>query len=186
MRTGALICAPDDEDDDCRGADEDDCRGAACCAPSVPTTTMVALRTPTTFWNCRTRFCAALSSASISHVNRHTPAPRRSWRIDREVANRHVAPPQDAAHTAQRQQVAGQQDGDCAAAGAHVEAGAASSGSESEPPGTIIGNTLASCSLTSSTSVGPGVSFAWRNASLTSLASFTRQPGMPYASASLT
>src|SRR6266576_3954116 len=75
MRTGALICAPDDEDDDCRGADEDDCRGAACCAPSVPTTTMVALRTPTTFWNCRTRFCAALSSASISHVNRHTPPP---------------------------------------------------------------------------------------------------------------
>src|SRR6266576_5709565 len=114
------------------------------------------------------------------------PFPGGSWRIDREVANRHVAPPQDAARTAQRQQVAGQQDGDCTAAGAHVEAGAASSGSESEPPGTIIGNTLASCSITSSTSVGPGVSFAWRNASVTSLAFFTRQPGMPYASASLT
>src|SRR5213595_3592103 len=57
MRTGALICAPDDEDDDCRGAEEDDCGGAACCAPTVPTTTMVALRTPTTFWNCRTRLC---------------------------------------------------------------------------------------------------------------------------------
>src|SRR6266480_5965266 len=117
---------------------------------------------------------------------RQSPHTRRSLRIDREVANRHVAPPQDAARTAQRQQVAGQQDGDCTAAGAHVEAGAASSGSESEPPGTIIGNTLASCSITSSTSVGPGVSFAWRNASVTSLAFFTRQPGMPYASASLT
>src|SRR6266550_2785696 len=114
------------------------------------------------------------------------PAPRRSWRIDREVANRHVAPPQDAARTAQRQQVAGQQDGDCAAAGAHVEAGAASSGSESEPPGTIIGNTLASCSITSSTSAGPGVSFACRSASVTSPACFTRQPGLPYASASFT
>src|SRR6267378_4752324 len=73
MRTGALICAPDDEDDDCRGADEDDCRGAGCCAPTVPTTTMVALRTPTTFWNCMMRFCAAPSSASISHVNAQTP-----------------------------------------------------------------------------------------------------------------
>src|SRR2546429_1678726 len=40
---------------------------------------MVALRTPITFWICRTRLSAVASSASISHAIRHTPGtPRES------------------------------------------------------------------------------------------------------------
>src|SRR6266568_464098 len=116
-------------------------------------------------------------------LTRQPPDAGRAMRIDREAADRHVAPSQGAAHAAERQEVAVQQHRHGARSG---HTGAASSGSDNEPPGTIIGKTFASCSITSSTSAGPGAAFACRNASVTSPACRTRHPGMPYASASFT
>src|SRR5207247_9327052 len=58
--------------------DEDECRGAACCAPTTAPCERsgdeaVALRTPTTFWICKSKLSSVASSASISHDNRQTP-----------------------------------------------------------------------------------------------------------------
>src|SRR5437660_9601444 len=87
-------------------------------------------------------------------LTRQAPDARLTMGIHGESTDGRVAPPQHAARAAQRQQVAVHEYRDRARAG---HTGAASNGSESEPPGTIIGKTLASCSMTSSTSVGPGV-----------------------------
>src|ERR1041384_5619886 len=107
---------------------------------------------------------------------RHPPDTGRAIRLDRKGADRQVASPQRTARAAEGQKVAGHQH-DHPARGFHT--GAASSGSDREPPGTIIGKTLASSSITSPTSAGPGAPFACRSASVTSLAFLTRQPRMP-------
>src|SRR6266853_1243959 len=65
-------------------------------------------------------------------------------RIHGESTDGRVAPPQHAAGAAQREQVAAHEYRHRASAG---HTGAASNGSDSEPPGTIIGKTLASCSI---------------------------------------
>src|SRR5439155_98458 len=100
----------------------------------------------------------------------HLPETGLTGRIDGELADGQIAPPEQAARPAQREQVAAHHHRQRTGNG---HTGAASSGSDSEPPGTIIGKTLASCSITSSTSAGPGVEFACRNASVTSPACFT-------------
>src|SRR5260370_18498772 len=87
-------------------------------------------------------------------LTRQAPDTRLTLRIHGESTDRRVAPPQHAARAAQGEQVAAQEYRHRASA---VHTGAASNGSESEPPGTIIGKTLASCSMPSSTSAGPGV-----------------------------
>src|SRR6266566_2096192 len=109
-------------------------------------------------------------------LTRQPPNTGRAVRVDGEPANRQVATPQRAARTAEREEIAGHQHAHRAG---FFHTGAASSGSDSEPPGTIIGKTLASCSITSSTKAGPGAAFACRSASVTSLACLTRHPGMP-------
>src|SRR5882762_3246203 len=107
---------------------------------------------------------------------RQPPDTGRAIRLDRKPADRQVATPQRAARAAEGQEVARHQHDHLART---FHTGAASSGSDKEPPGTIIGKTLASCSITSSTSAGPGAAFACRSASVTSLACLTRHPGMP-------
>src|SRR5437762_9690669 len=87
-------------------------------------------------------------------LTRQSPDARLTMGIHGESPDGRVAPPQHATGAAQRQQVAVHEYRHRASTG---HTGAASNGSESEPPGTIIGKTLASCSMTSSTSVGPGV-----------------------------
>src|SRR5439155_12353661 len=114
---------------------------------------------------------------------RKLPRPRMTVGDHREVADRQVMPAQHAARPAEGEQLFLEPHGHRTGL---LHTGAASSGSESEPPGTIIGKTFASCSITSSTSAGPGAAFACRNASVTSPACRTRHPGMPYASASFT
>ena len=57
-------------------------------------------------------------------------------------------------------------------------------GSLSEAPGGIIGNTFASCSITNSISAGPSWASAAPSAASTCSPRSTRQPGIPYASAS--
>src|SRR6266550_384457 len=122
---------------------------------------------------------------SVVYVNltRHPPDARRTVRIDRKAADRQVPAPEHTARAREREELAAHQHGHTACRG---HTGAASSGSDSDPPGTIIGKTLASCSITSSTSAGPRASLAWRSTSLTSAACLTRHPGIPYAAASFT
>src|SRR5207245_1633847 len=95
--------------------------------------------------------------------------------------DRDIAPTQHAERAVQRHQCVVQQYGDrVGRRGGHAgqappaAAGSASIGSESEPPGGIIGNTLASCSIMNSTSAGPGSAFARPTASASSPATFTR------------
>src|SRR6185503_8802112 len=64
--------------------------------------------------------------------------------------------------------------------------GLPSIGSDNEPPGGIIGNTLASCSMVNSINAGPGSAVAARTESSSCSRDSTRQPAMPYASASRT
>src|SRR5206468_10292155 len=116
-------------------------------------------------------------------LTRHPPDARRTIRIDRETADRQVPTPEHAARAREREELAAHQHGYAAYRG---HTGAASSGSDSDPPGTIMGKTLASCSITSSTSAGPRASFASRSTSRTSAACLTRHPGIPYAAASFT
>src|SRR5687768_17367757 len=62
-------------------------------------------------------------------------------------------------------------------------AGSPSMGSEREPPGGIMGNTLASCSIMNSTREGPGSAMAARTTSSSWSADSTFQPAIPYACA---
>src|ERR1041384_5698601 len=101
---------------------------------------------------------------------RHPPDTGRAIRLDRKRADRQVAPPQRTARAAEGQKVARHQH-DYPARGFHT--GAASSGSDKEPPGTISGKTLPPCSIPSPPSPGPGAAFACRSASVTSLACLT-------------
>src|SRR3989454_5574998 len=125
----------------------------------------------------------------------HDGQPRGSGnvrRAHRDARDGKVAAPHDADGSVEREHVVVEQHGQRMGRLRHragqvaAAAGAVSIGSDSEPPGGIIGNTFASCSITSSTSAGPRTAFASVNTSSSSRARSTRQPGMPYAAASFT
>src|SRR5207249_1374338 len=99
----------------------------------------------------------------------HHSQPRGSGnvrRAHRDARDGNVAAPHDADGPVEREHVVVQQHGQRMgrlrhrAAQVAAAAGAVSIGSDSEPPGGIIGNTFASCSITSSTNAGPRSAFA--------------------------
>src|SRR4029077_5181653 len=118
------------------------------------------------------------------HHDRQPRESRRGTRPHRDALDGKVAPPEHSEGAVQGDQLVLQQHRERVAA-AHAGtsgAGSPSIGSESDAPGGIIGKTFASCSMTNSTSAGPGTSIAARTASAVPSASATRQPGTPYAS----
>ena len=104
--------------------------------------------------------------------------PRGGRGADGQAAHGEIAPPDETDGTVESDQPVLQQDRDRLGL-AHAETSGVASpsiGSDSDPPGGIIGNTLASCSITNSTRAGPGSATA---AATPNPAAPSTRPGAP-------